>query len=329
MAEKGTKSWKDALLATSLPLEFLVAEKLGAARFFVTGEFPYTRLNEIGHEAEFSVDVECFELVETNGKTWGELRLLVECKYNHQSVKWVFAKHPNDEAVVLGVINDFQDLCTRRLGNQDSLFDFDRAIPFCFKGVELHAKDAHEKGIKHGLGQLRWAIPQLVANLIHSQISTLNDQDLNIGFVCPILLMNAPLYVLKSGVELATVRKADEIEEISDEVSSLIVYQERGPQLARHIRTIFQEVLSAGVSDRLREFWPLLHTDAERKFLDHKWDFTQSIDSIGTRVLVVNLDYFDQTLKEIRSAVHDAGKKLKRIANLDWSPETGAKITSS
>ena len=326
MSDKPTRSWKDALLTTSLPLEFLVAEKLGNAGFFVSGEFPYTRQNENGHEAEFSVDIACFELLEINAETWGELHLLVECKYNYPTVKWVFAKHPNDEAVVLGVINEFQDLCTRRLRNQDSLYDLDRGIPFCFKGVELHTKEAHEKGIKHGLSQLRWALPQLVANIVHSQAATLNDIDLNLGFVCPILLTNAPLYVLRNGVDLTDVRNATEIGQIADEVESLIVYQERGPQLDRHVRTIFDAILGAGVSDRLREFWPLVKTEAERKFIDHKWDFTESIESIGTRILVVNLDSIDQILGEIRAAVQGAGKRLKRIGNLVWTPEKGSKI---
>lgn len=54
---KSNSKWKDALLKTSLPLEHLVAEKLGKQKFDIWGEFSFVRENEHGLETEFSVDL--------------------------------------------------------------------------------------------------------------------------------------------------------------------------------------------------------------------------------------------------------------------------------
>jgi hypothetical protein len=51
---KSNSKWKDALLKTSLPLEHLVAEKLGKQKFDIWGEFSFVRENEHGLETIYT-----------------------------------------------------------------------------------------------------------------------------------------------------------------------------------------------------------------------------------------------------------------------------------
>ncbi len=122
MSSKGSNKWKDALLKTSLPLEYLVAEKLSRKGFSIRGEYSYTRKNEQGIETEFSVDLHAVDLFKKRSDDhWASLDLLVECKYNHPGVKWVFSPHPKGAVIVTGVITTLEDLCTRRISQSDPI----------------------------------------------------------------------------------------------------------------------------------------------------------------------------------------------------------------
>jgi hypothetical protein len=319
MSVKNSGKWKDALLKTSLPLEYLVAEKLEKKDFGLWGEFSYTRKNEQGIDTEFSVDIRAVDLLKGRGEDyWGSLQLLIECKYSYPTVKWVFAPHANESTLTLGVVNHFEDLCTRRLSNSDPIYNVDRDLIFCTKGIELHESDANEQSIKRGVHQLRWAIPQLTAEIFRNQATTLHDGDLQIEFFCPILVTNAPLYVFRRRLNIRKFQIASDLEEIAEKVDALIVHQERGPQLNSYIRQIvnnlYKEVPS--IKERLGSLWPLIRTPDERRHLPSTWSFEQTIDSLSTRVLVVNLDAFDGLINDIHSSVKEAGRKLRRVAVL-------------
>jgi hypothetical protein len=57
MTQKSDKKWKDSLLKTGLPLEYLVAEKLSELKYGIQGEYRYLRPNEQGIPTEFSIDL--------------------------------------------------------------------------------------------------------------------------------------------------------------------------------------------------------------------------------------------------------------------------------
>ena len=73
MEKDGRKrSWKDALLKTSLPLEHMIAEKLDRRGFEVCGEYSYVRTNAQGVSTEFSADLWAFSLLKKRkGGYWG------------------------------------------------------------------------------------------------------------------------------------------------------------------------------------------------------------------------------------------------------------------
>jgi hypothetical protein len=57
MTGKSNKKLKDSLLKTSMPLEYLVAEKLSELKYGIQGEYHYLRPNETGVPTEFSADI--------------------------------------------------------------------------------------------------------------------------------------------------------------------------------------------------------------------------------------------------------------------------------
>ena len=321
MSAKTSNKWKDSLLKTSLPLEYLVADKLDKKGFFVAGEFSFTRRNEQGIDTEFSVDLRASNLLEKprSHDYWANLNLLIECKYNHPAVKWIFAPHPENSVVITGVINVFQDLCTRRISKEDELYRLDSDLDFCVKGIELHETDANPQSITRGLHQIRWAIPQLTAEMFREQANTNHDGDLHIGFLCPIVVTNAPLYVFRRGLSLHKFQTASKLEDVADKVEALVVYQERGPQLNEYLRNIITNLntTTPNINERLNSLWHIIRTPKERKYLHSTWDFDQTIDSISVRVLVVTLDAFDRVISKIQSSVTKSGRTLKRVASLN------------
>jgi hypothetical protein len=97
--------WKDALLRTSLPLEYLVAEKLCELGFFISGEYAYIRPTDKSPNAEFSVDIHSFKLFPSEEDVWANVHLLVECKYSYPGIKWLFSPQPSESLVIIGFIH--------------------------------------------------------------------------------------------------------------------------------------------------------------------------------------------------------------------------------
>jgi hypothetical protein len=324
MNTKGSNKWKDALLKTSLPLEHVVAEKLEGEEFDIWGEFTYERKNEQGLDTEFSVDVRAINFVKKRGIEWANLNLLIECKYNYPGVKWVFAPHPGSSITVVGVINTFQDLCTKRI-TSNAAYDVDYDLPFCVKGIELHESDANLQSIARGLHQLRWAVPQLASEILRQQATTRHEEDLEIGFVCPILVTTSPLYVLHRGLSLQDFQNASDLQQVAESVDALVVSQERGPQLNQYIRNVIANLHknAPALKERLQSFWQIVRTSKERKHLPANWDFDQSIDFIAQRVLIVNLDAFEAVVAKIRNSVTECGKTLRRVAKFRTDVNTG------
>lgn len=307
--------WKNALLKTSLPLEYLVATVLSEQGYLVWGEFSYSRNNEQGINTEFSVDLRAHDLLEKRKEQyWAALTLLVECKYNYPGVRWVFAPLAKSSLIITGVVNVFEDLCTRRVTNKDALYSVDDDLPFCVKGIELHSSDANPQSIEHGLHQLRWAAPQIASEIFREQATTHHDVDLHIGFLCPILVTTASLHVFREGLNLEAFQNASDLEDVAEQVDALVVYRERGPQLDKYIRETITELHSQTpeVKTRLVQL-----AEATARSRPHSsWHFEQSIDSLSTRILVVTFSAFEGLINNIREAVNKAGRGLNRRATL-------------
>lgn len=341
MSEQSGKDnkWKDYLLKSSLPLEQIVSEKLERQGFIGVGEYSYIRLNEHGARTEFSVDLHAFELIpraEQDEQFWAILNVLIECKYNYPGVKWVFTPHPSESVIVVGCITALDSLCTERLDDEipwieDPLYMLDNQLPYCNRGIEIHGSGADPNTILRGLNQLRYGLPNLVAQECANQIRTSNDEDLQISFICPILVTTANLYRLKTGIDLEAYQSATSLTDIADEVDALIAYQETGPDLYRYCETVAKKLHKQypQILHRLDEAVALSTpaTPAELGGLKvipvgtTKPAFDSHIVSERNRILVVRLQALEDVLSTVWEAVRKAEKSLKRIAALSKGPD--------
>lgn len=319
MSVPGNKKWKDALLKTSLPLEHLIAEKLGKHGFLIHGEYSFIRDDEQGVDTEFSVDLRASELLDRGEEDyWADLNLLVECKYNYPGVRWIFAPHPEESEFAIGVVNVLQQLCTRRITDTSPVYDIDQELPYCVKGIELHESDANTQSITRGLYQLKYAVMELASNIIYRQITTWNDVDLHIGIVCPILVTTASLHVLKDGLTLEQFQNASNLNDVAEQVDALVVFQENRPQLSKYIRKVIADLyrLSPEIKTRLEELEAVEGKPEYRSALPVNWLFDSILKSYAERVLVITYEAFEQTVLDIRNSVLESGKSLSQVAIL-------------
>jgi hypothetical protein len=311
-----SKSWKDGLLRSSLPLEQLVAEVLAKRKFYVCGEYSYLRKNENGIETEFSVDLEAFELLPEKGGSWGNLRLLVECKYNYPSVRWVFASHVNPENLVGGVIRCFDHLCTQTI-DDERLVPFDHDLEYCVTGVELHENgEVNRQSITRATHQLRYAILASVLREAEIQIEEWNDVDLAAALYCPIIVTTSQLYVLNTGITLEMFQNANDIDEIATGVDSLVISKENGPQFDREI-TQDLSMLHSNYPDIKKRLLEIARIQGEdTKTLGPAFSFDHHIRFASQNVLVVNYKQLDHTIQKLRKVVMQAGRFRNRIGFL-------------
>lgn len=195
MTDKPKYKWKNSLLKTSLPLEYLTTEKLSELKYGIQGEYRYLRPNEQGILTEFSVDIWAVNhLFKRNLGLWANLNYLIECKYCHEGIKWLFAplaRTDTEQFVEISVIHTLDKICTRQIFNRQPIWSLAKRFPLCFKGVELLPNDATAQNIERGRSQLRYGIPQLAIHLSQTQMMTFHDEDLFVEFICPILVTTA------------------------------------------------------------------------------------------------------------------------------------------
>jgi hypothetical protein len=315
----GKKKWKDALLKTSLPLEYLVAEKLGKHGFHIDGEYSFVRRNEQNIETEFSVDLQASELLKKGkGDYWADLNFLIECKYNYPGVRWVFSPHPENSEIGIGVVNILEQLCTRRIADKKLIYEFEEDLPYCVKGIELHETDANTQSIDRGIYQLKYAVLELASNMIYFQVDEWNDEDLHLGVICPILVTTASLHVFRDGLTLEQFQNASDLNEVAEEVDALVAYQENKPQLNADVRKLLREMHARlpAIKKRLEQLEEIEGKPEYRGVLPVNFLFDSIFSSYPQRVLIVTYKAFEDIILKIRDSVSKSSKNLKRIAVL-------------
>ena len=310
------KDWQTKLLKSGLPLENDVAHVLDGLGFEVCGEYPYMRVGEAGIEVEHSVDLSAFELFDDRrGRAWGSLTLLVECKYNQQGVEWVFSPHPSDRSLIIGVTSVHQDLCTRQVMDTGPLESLERRYTHCTKGVVLHAKDSDACLIRHGLSQIRYGVPQLLVSEYVSQAYGLNDEDLHTFLFCPILVTNAPRFILHHDANVDAVSNSAVLGEVADRVEGLIVDQNPGPDLSAHVDRIYGAMVRSwpGTEHRLADIDRILK-QSDPSVLHEPEGLKYRMLEATHKVLVVGLGRLRETVDQLKGAIKVTGLSLKRIA---------------
>lgn len=324
--KKSNKKWKDALLKTSLPLEYVVAGLLNDLGFGIQGEYHYLRPNESGISTEFSIDIWAVNhLFKKNRRIWGALNYLIECKYCHPGIKWLFAPHARSDTEHLfegSTVYTLDKLCTRQIFDKRPIWNLAKRFPLCFKGVELHQSDATAQNIERGRSQLRYGTPRLAIHLSETQMMTMHNEDLHLEFICPVLVTTAELFVLKKGLSLNDFRNVGELSEIVSEVPAVILTNPYSHLFVDYTDKIIKNLHKKypTIKERLEQLDGLLKkkTGANK---DHPsaWatvSFDFDIREISGRILVVNFDEIEAVHKLLRQTVVRSGKSLTQIGTL-------------
>ena len=314
------------MLKTSLPLEYLVAEKLSGLKYGIQGEYHYLRPNEQGIPTEFSVDIWAVSpLIKRNIGMWANLNYLIECKYCSPGVKWLFAPHTKTDTEHLferGLVHVLDKLCTKQIWDPRPLWRLSNHFTMCFKGVELHSRDATFQNIERGRSQLRYGAPRLAVHLIESQMMHFYDEELFIEFICPMLVTTAELYALKSGLKLDDFMSSDSLASISKKVPAIILTNPYS-----HLFSAFSDELLAdlhtkkpAIKERLEQLSKLIkkmtgESSDSSKVPSSLW-LDWDIREISQRILVVNYDSLLPIIKTLRSATVKAGRSLTRVGFL-------------
>ncbi|MDD1965916.1 hypothetical protein NPS29_11340 [Pseudomonas putida] len=277
------------LLKSSLILEHEVAAIIAECGFHNQGEFSYSRANESGEDTDFSVDLLAIASAGT-GATLGELvslGLLIECKYASPSVEWVFSKVARHEPEVLSTLSVFNWLGPYMATDLSSLNTLESRI-YCNRGVSLSSTTADPQKIRHGLQQLRYALP----HALHSHYSVFkgNDEGLPIPVLGSLLVTNAPIRVLNDDVSLSQAASCQSLDMLTTVHSHISVYQRASPELKLACQRIAKVISETLERPAIRNIESSL-TDT-------------LIDSIES-VTVISLDALPAYLNKARDAVQN------------------------
>lgn len=210
--------WKPKLLSSSLPLEYEVAKALVSVDFSVHSDFSYHRAQQ-GHDIEWSVDIRAIRqtLVVPGAKRGCSFDLLVECKHRTRQSAWFFVPEPNGRMapqqydVVRGV-EEFTPWFLTDPAWYTSNFD----LPVCYKGAEidLSSGNVQDTELRHGLSQLQFAIPPLLARRIATPGTSFGVVDNTPFFFSALLVTNAPLIVAGADLDTNRVERAEHLSDL-------------------------------------------------------------------------------------------------------------------
>lgn len=305
--EKSSNSnskWKTGFLKTGLPLEYVTSNILDKLGHSIFGEYPYIRPNEKKELTEFSVDLRSYKCVDAEDKLI-ILSMLVECKYRQPGTSWIFSPYPND-IIPTGLLNSTEDLVPVRIG-YTAVNKFEKDIGYCVSGIELsNDGTGNTNGAKHGVFQLRFAMPILLKNDLESSLERTFYDGKNIDLSCSILVTTADIRVIKKNLQLNDFTNADNLDEVTEIKESIILNETPGPQLQEFADSIANDFLSKHpeLEKRLSEIENVL--DGE----EWKDRFAPDIDTIQRsfgysteRVLIVNHKYLEKTLLRLENAI--------------------------
>jgi len=310
--KKPNNRWKTGLLKTGLPLEYVTSNILNKIGHEIFGEYPYIRPNESKELKEFSVDLRTWKCLDDEDKLI-IFSMLVECKYRQPGTSWVFSPYPS-ETVSIGILNSTEDLVPVRIGS-NAVWKFEESVGYCISGVELtNDGNGNTNGAKHGVFQLRFAMPVFVKDDYESALEYTYNDGRFIDLSCAILVTTADIRVIKPKLSLNDFNLADDLNDVTELKEAIILNERAGPQL--------QEF-----SDSLADEFLLKHPELVQRLLDidkvligKEWK-TRSAPDIDTikrsfgysaeRILIVNEKFLEKTIKNLEKAILKDIKKEK------------------
>jgi hypothetical protein len=321
------KQWKDHLLKSSLPFEHLVAEVLEKNKWYVNGQYTYSRLNETGKHTDFSVDLHAFSEFTSKTHWLANIDLLIECKYASPGVRWIFLPYPTTSDVYTSCIKAFDQLANKRLSKHTNIEELDLDTRYCIRGISLFDNGVDENSITRGVSQLRYAMPRLATHLFGSVATDSHDEDIPIWFACPMMVTSAPIYILRDGLTLEDIYNADSLDAVVSEQNAVILWDRDSPDRENYSEGIYRELLreNSDVEKRISEYSEVYNP---RLFTSYcvppsLQSLKYAVRSAGDHVLVLNYNSLGSYLEKIRASVKKSLPKIKKFAELTYDQSSG------
>lgn len=232
------RGWKDKLLSSSIPLEFDAARLFREQGFWVDPEYSFNRIDEEGLNKEFSVDLvaQHYPLFEDPNNVRAVLEMPVECKFRTRNKRWVFLPEPVEDGSLIAhgirVIDEFSGYDIKA----DAIRRFNCNAKLAYKGFEINSEtgDVHDAELKHGINQLKYALPSLVVK--HITTSILSHPSENHPLIlCPILLTTASLNLLRENISISCIENSTSLDELIDEIPFLILRTSESKGFGSHV----------------------------------------------------------------------------------------------
>jgi hypothetical protein len=230
------KTWKDYLLRSGLPLENDVKKMLADRGCVGSYEYSYLKEDENVIKKEFSYDVDAAYI-----KGIHFFEFMIECKYRHESTKWVFTPASYGGFREL-YSNDFLHANDHFVSHR---FPFKGYFPItfapaCGKGVELTTNGDNDKTIVQAIHQLAYAFAEKFASAFEHAIFNLLAGE-HIFYHIPIIVTTADLWRLKEETTITEIKKASDLSEIAEQHNILIMENTTGVQLEQFNNEVFDK----------------------------------------------------------------------------------------
>jgi len=316
--DKNKSNWKDHLLKSGLPLEFEVKRFLDDKGCISNMERTYLRNNEAEIPTEFSYDIDSSYI---KGHHFSDL--MIECKYRHESTKWIFLPddyNSVDDIAKTDFMHPFDHFNRQKSGQLDFPLSFG---PLCTKGVELTSDGPNPKTITQAVAQLSYAMAEKITSAIYHQTDSVLGQHFNgtIFYNIPVIVTTAQLYRLREDIDIETIRLAENIEDVAINLPYLVMKAKPGTDLEMFNNRKFREfVIETGVEDikkQLNSFnddlWFVLSNIAEHKCPNSIVVINHSKDASG---LIDFFKFIDRVIKpdqEIMDLIKKKEKEMKKF----------------
>lgn len=212
--------WKNNLLSSGFILEYEAAKIADDLGFEIIIDYTYSRFNEQGVCTDFSIDLFATKLIQKDGKEL-LLCLPVECKHRFSDAIWLFLPDfvPEEEFETGHMmIEEFSKNQKLRYGDTYLYFRYTGRTR---KGIEIKGDSVYDKEMKHGLQQLKYALPKASIDALWGQRLEYSIND-RLFLIVPVLLTTAKLRLAKKEISIQELQSFDDIGDLGTEVGHLL-----------------------------------------------------------------------------------------------------------
>lgn len=231
--------WKDALIASSMPLELEIARILVADGFTVNADVRYFR-GAADQNRDATVDLHARRMEKPDACD-ASFELLVNCVTRGPDAAWLFLPDltPSAAAIAGGgtPVRMMDQFSSWSMASPSERTSGD-PLPVCAKGIEIDTASGNENGpvFRNAVGRLQNALPRLLIENILMALAGPRAENRPF-FFCPVLITSAPLYILKPDTTPDAVETAGELSDVCEKTGHLALSVDYGPEFRTRCMT--------------------------------------------------------------------------------------------